>query len=254
MVFFFTATGNSLYVAKKLEEDPISIPQALKNNKLEYTCETVGIVCPVFSGELPAIVCEFLKKVKLNAEYVYMVLTYGNDETVAAKEGKKFAEKCGINVNYIATIKMVDNFLPVFDVSQQIKEDKKTDLQIEKAIKDISERKNYLPKVTFKGKALYNVVKRMHNAHPEQINGQILTVKDNCTRCGICTKVCPEKNFKVENSKAFRVRETCNFCLSCANNCPEKAIGFTSSEKNPNARYRHENISLEEIIKANDQT
>lgn len=28
MTFYFTATGNSLYVAKQLDESPISIPQA----------------------------------------------------------------------------------------------------------------------------------------------------------------------------------------------------------------------------------
>lgn len=30
MVFYFTATGNSLYVAKQLERDPVSIPQIIK--------------------------------------------------------------------------------------------------------------------------------------------------------------------------------------------------------------------------------
>ena len=30
MVFYFTGTGNSLYVAKQLEEAPISIPQVMR--------------------------------------------------------------------------------------------------------------------------------------------------------------------------------------------------------------------------------
>lgn len=30
MVFYFTATGNSLYVAKCIEEYPVSIPQVIK--------------------------------------------------------------------------------------------------------------------------------------------------------------------------------------------------------------------------------
>jgi hypothetical protein len=29
MVFYFTGTGNSLYVAKQLEKFPVSIPQAI---------------------------------------------------------------------------------------------------------------------------------------------------------------------------------------------------------------------------------
>ena len=36
MVFYFTATGNSLYVAKKFDENPMSIPQMLKNNTYDF--------------------------------------------------------------------------------------------------------------------------------------------------------------------------------------------------------------------------
>lgn len=37
MVFYFTGTGNSLYVAKQLEANPESIPQVLRGEKLEFT-------------------------------------------------------------------------------------------------------------------------------------------------------------------------------------------------------------------------
>lgn len=34
MVFYFTATGNSLYVAKCIDEYPVSIPQVIKNSSI----------------------------------------------------------------------------------------------------------------------------------------------------------------------------------------------------------------------------
>ena len=34
MVFYFTGTGNSLYVAKELDEEIKSIPQAIKQERL----------------------------------------------------------------------------------------------------------------------------------------------------------------------------------------------------------------------------
>ena len=49
MVFYFTATGNSLYVAKCIEEYPVSIPQAIKNSSI-YSDNQIGIVCPVYCG------------------------------------------------------------------------------------------------------------------------------------------------------------------------------------------------------------
>jgi 2,5-diketo-D-gluconate reductase A len=42
MVFYFTGTGNSLYVAKQLEKFPVSIPQAIHDADLYYNEEQVG--------------------------------------------------------------------------------------------------------------------------------------------------------------------------------------------------------------------
>ena len=44
MIFYYTATGNCLYVAKKIEESPKSIPQEMKKEKLKYKDEKIGIV------------------------------------------------------------------------------------------------------------------------------------------------------------------------------------------------------------------
>ena len=36
MLFYFTATGNSLYVSRKLDKHILSIPQELKQEKQHY--------------------------------------------------------------------------------------------------------------------------------------------------------------------------------------------------------------------------
>lgn len=45
----------------------------------------------------------------------------------------------------------------------------------------------------------------------------------------------------------------CQTCLACVHACPRKAIGLTVPEKNPQARYRNEHVSLEELMQANSQ-
>ena len=44
LVFYFTATGNSLFVAKALGTELVSIPQAIKDGKLEYEADEIGFV------------------------------------------------------------------------------------------------------------------------------------------------------------------------------------------------------------------
>lgn len=65
MGFYFTATGNSLYVAKQFDanlEAPnlISIPQVINNDNLSFEYETIGFVCPVFDNLPPQFVIDFI--------------------------------------------------------------------------------------------------------------------------------------------------------------------------------------------------
>ena len=84
--------------------------------------------------------------------------------------------------------------------------------------------------------------------------GGIVKINDNCTTCGVCTKVCPVRNIKIENGKAeYKDAAACEACLACAHACPSKNITISWGEKNPDARYRNPNITLAEIIAANQQ-
>ena len=62
LLFYFTATGNSLYVAKQLESDPISIPQELRKTDRHYKADSIGIVCPLFEFEIPKLVKAFIRE------------------------------------------------------------------------------------------------------------------------------------------------------------------------------------------------
>lgn len=119
MLFYFTGTGNSLYVARQIEEKPISIPQILHQENLKFKDEKIGIVYPVYAGEAPKIVLEFLEKATFETDYFYLILTYGKDVTDAPECIARLLEEKGRHVNYIHSILMVDNYLPSFDMNEQ---------------------------------------------------------------------------------------------------------------------------------------
>ena len=180
MVFYFTATGNSLYVAKQLDAAPMSIPQAIHGKDTAFRDGSIGVVCPIFGHEAPPMVKEFLKKCTFDTDYFYMVLTYGNRHGDAAELAQALCAQCGIRPAYINTVLMVDNFLPAFDMAEQVKLDKKVEAQIEAVKADIAARRRYIQPTTEADRAAHQAFLARSATPPEERWKNIYQVADGC--------------------------------------------------------------------------
>ena len=253
MVFYFTGTGNSFYVAGQIEKCPVSIPQVIHNENLDYSADSIGIVAPVYGHEVPPMVRDFMKKAAFHTDYFYMILTYGNRHGGAAELAKQLCDECGIGVQYINILWMVDNWLPAFDMDEQRAVDKKVDEQLAAIRTDIAARKAMIASVTDADRAAHQeYLSRIRQMSPDVFQ-HFIKVTDACVGCGICEKVCPSGSIRVVGGKAVPIPGNCQTCLACVHACLQKAIGLAVPEKNPNARYRNEHITLNEIIAANHQ-
>jgi hypothetical protein len=89
MIFYFTGTGNSLYVAKQLEEEPISIPQVIHKEELSFRASSIGVVCPVYGHEMPGMVKEFIKR-QILIQILLCNIDYGRIHGGAARACRAF--------------------------------------------------------------------------------------------------------------------------------------------------------------------
>ena len=97
MIFYYSGTGNSLWVAQVIgkyqNERLIDISLELKKNKQEYVYELekkekIGFVFPTYSWAPPKIVEDFIKKIKFNGykqNYLFSVYTCGTDSGCMSK-------------------------------------------------------------------------------------------------------------------------------------------------------------------------
>lgn len=252
MIFYFTATGNSLYAARQLDSECFSISREI-HGEMKYSADKIGIVCPVYCHEMPQLVKDFIARASFETGYLYLILTYGNRHGGASELAEKFAASVGKHFQYINVLLMPDNFLPAFDMTEQAKLDKHIPQQLERIRSDISLCREFVSEVTEADRVAHRQFLERMSKMPTDSFKNLYRITEKCIGCGICTKVCPTGCFSLEGQRAKRNSENCISCMACVHACPETAIQLNVSEPNPTARYRNENVSLMDIINANWQ-
>jgi ferredoxin len=247
-IFYFTATGNCLEVAKKLGGNIISIPAVLKGNIRIVEDDVIGIITPNYHGAPPEPVQEFLQKVSLHAPYIFGVVTYGEFNADANRVLVESGEKNGIHFDYINSIKMLDNSFVYFDMAKQKRNlpKKQIPLQLRRLQEDIEERKSAYHGIHMRNKVLARLIHYL--PHDTYFADKFHIEKDKCIGCGICAKVCPIDNITLQNG-VVEIRERCIRCGACTHHCPKNAIRYRGEKSTE--RFRNEHVSLQEIIHAN---
>ncbi len=250
-VCYFTASGNCLYAARRIGGTLLSIPQLMRQETIEITDDAVGIVAPVYAVEMPMMVREFMAKAHIQTDYFFFIYTYGMGYGEAFAHVKLAAEDAGLHLSYINAIQMVDNYLPIFKMQEQIDTlpRKNVEGQIEKVCQDIRERKTVDVPVT-------EETRRQMAEYKESLAVPILRketaleyiVNDDCILCGICAKVCPANNITVTDKVEFS--NHCEVCYACLHNCPKNAIHLKKEASE--VRFRNEHVTVADIIRAND--
>lgn len=250
-ICYFSATGNSLYVAKRIGGELLSIPKLMKAGRLDVADDTVGIVCPVYAGEMPGMVRRFLAQASIRADYLFFVYTFGMSESVARPNAIAAAKGAGLALDYVNAVKMVDNYLPGFEAQHQIDTAGRKDIegQIDRVCADIAAQARNARGVNLLQRAGMAVVRgTMGRVVFDSLAAQKYIVSDSCVRCGICAKVCPADNITVTD--AVRFSDRCEVCYACLHNCPKNAIHL-KNEKSA-VRFRNEHVTLKELVEANE--
>lgn len=268
IIFYFTGTGNCLYVARQLADEDtqlLSIPQMMNQGRTDFEADEIGLVYPIYGHMPPYMVRQFLKKSRLKAGYTFAVLTFGARKCNAVEILDGITREQGWRFGYISTLMMVDNWLPNFDMSEQMKMDKHIPENLASIKDDISKRKHWMQPVSEEEREQHAGFMAYTGLDPEvgflKKSEKYFVVTDRCIGCGVCTDVCPRGNYSLTGD-GVKTSGDCEFCFACIQNCPQKAIKFAkvdddpllaNGEKNPEARYRNEHISIMDIKRANSK-
>lgn len=232
MIYYFSGTGNSLYVARHLADllGERLCPMTMASSTGD---EVVGLVFPVYGWGIPNVVESFVRKACLSpsreskGDFLYAVMTCGDDMGYTDKVLEK---ALGRKLDAAFSVLMPDVYvcLPGFDVDS--KEECKEKFQKEEvAVKEIAncikERKRVrqLKRGPFPWTKTY-ILRPLFNRF-------LLTDKyfhvdaSRCISCGRCQKNCPVGNILLVDDVP-QWQSHCAGCLACYHACPYHAINF----------------------------
>jgi NAD-dependent dihydropyrimidine dehydrogenase PreA subunit len=247
MIFYFTATGNSKYIAEKIAIETgdrlISVADCVQMGSFAFDLadgESVGFVVPVYWFGIPMIVMEFLHKLCISPrpDYAYAVLNCGATTANAASQIRRL-----FPLDAEFGIAMVDNYPALYKLASAEAANQQLD-RAEPAIAavcghikkrsrgDFNDCKGPLPR--FVSQALYPVYK--HGRKTRKFN-----VNEDCTGCGLCEKICPRRAIALESGSPVWTAPRCETCFACLHRCPAQAIDYGRSAVN--GRYLNPRVT-----------
>lgn len=232
MVLYFSGTGNSRYVARKIAEasgdDIISINQRIKDGdysdvKSEKPLVFVG---PVYAGRLPRIMDEYIEKVTFSGnKKTYFVGTCAATAWRTVGYVEKLCEKKKFSLLGFNSIVMPQGYIAGGGTQPKNINDrilKEAEPKIKK-ISDIISNQQPLPKEQ-PGKAIMSkIINPMMYA--TMISAKGFKVTDKCGSCGTCAERCPLNNINLVDGKPTWGKK-CTHCMACIAGCPKEAIEY----------------------------
>ena len=243
MIFYFTGTGNSGWVARRvaqeLSDELRFIPDEI-NGEMNYHLrkgERLGFIFPCYGWGVPVFVEKFIEKMQAdNVTYLYFITTCGDDTGDTGKIFCKNVAKKGWKCNLGYAVQMPESYicLPGFDVDPKDKERKKIEAahdRLNLIIDDIIDCRDVFD--TIPGPFIWiksNIVRPFFNKF--LITSKHFKHNKDCIGCGNCVKSCPYGNIRLNDKNRPEWGEECVQCMRCYHQCPTHAIHWGVFTKN----------------------
>jgi len=264
-IYYFSGTGNSLHVAKELQEripkaNTIPIVSLLNKDVIKTKGETVGFLFPIYFTAIPIPVKNFIKKLNLkSAKYVFAIATRLGTPHSAFTDIEKILKKKGKSLDSHFVLNMANND-PKYDYKAP------TNKEIKKLVSVVHNKLDFIHKIIINKEKNREKDTNITDPVPSLLVKLIpfinifirpfaefigfkshYYVDSKCTGCGTCEKVCLSKKIKMLNGKpVWQKNVKCFYCYACINYCPKQSVQIKSfTEKN--GRYSHPYATANDI-------
>lgn len=242
MIFFFSGTGNTRWVAQIMAKATGErlIAMCGDDTPTHYTLEPderIGFCFPVHGWQPPKVVRRFIARLSIDnpqGHYCYALCTCGDSVGLAMEMLDVCLAAKGLKTDSRFSFVMPESYvaLPFMLTDTPQREQSKLEnarLAMPKVTDCVSQRRKGVDEI--KRGPLPWVLSHVIGA---VFNAVLITDKpfrvdaDRCAKCGVCAKVCPMGNIKVkaDGLPEWKHHGECTACLACYHHCPRHAINY----------------------------
>jgi len=263
-IYYFTGTGNSLSVARKIGEglDKVeikSIPKAMKQKDFSSKSERIGIIYPVIAWGAPLIVDDFLSKFQFTKDqYIFTIATCGGTPAGSNVLLNRIIKKKGarISAGYVLKsgvypISNSPDVAPVKMAKTLAGKSRQSIRNIDQRLDEIIDNTKHKKEVKLEGS---NLITDLYGnmLHKQVIKvfkseGKKFWVDEKCNACGVCKKICPSNNIQISKDGKHTWENNCQACYGCFHWCPNSAIQYNNVSK-PIKRQHNLEIKLDDML------
>ena len=236
MVLYYSATGNTEYIAqeiaKRLDDECIDLLPRIKNQDYSNLhSEKPFIICaPVYVCEMPRFMSKYLKKQTFSGNRnVYFIFTSGGYCGISGQLAKWMFGKKKMKYMGRAEFKMPRNYVANDSYPMLAKEEVEERITNSyKMIAPVVETIQSGNKLKARHIFLFETIITLP-FNPVWCKYKLLAKDfystDACIGCGKCVKLCPLNNITLKD-KAPVWGDHCTHCMACIGNCPTRAIEY----------------------------
>jgi len=218
-----------------------------------HAAGTVGIVCPVYFYGLPLIVREFIEQLETSSvDYAFLVLTMGGMPGIAARQARWLFRKGGKRLDADFAIMMPGNYIAEYNTPRESRARRMADRagrtakRIAAVVRSRRKRRSRGGLIFFPLSLLIYALVGHRFARTCRTRDARFVVTEACTSCGDCARVCPVDNIRLQDGRPVW-RHECEQCFACIHVCPVEAIQLRSGRTRGRRRYRHPDVTLDDL-------